>query len=354
VIAIGLSHLPWNEGIFSTADISVGIDVLSEAVEGGSHFPEKVSSTRVLPSEVEFVSAMASHSCAFRFRGAESLVHISSIIAQGRASLEAAIAAGVFLVASCLSFSFFVLFSACAPSTTIPFVPVVGAVLYLQIILPSIGMTMAMNNGNAEAMKRVPEKNDQSVIFSRNEGWRMYQMIVLKAIPPALLPQLLHFIAFGELVLHFDPDLVSSGCPGATSWVDVVRCDALKDYSGVARTSSGVLVLAEFVFCTIIASAAFVQRFNSSWEHPPWRGNRAWVWAVISVATLTCIYAGLGVEKGTGGALPWYWYLLAVTMPWICLVWNESFKPAEAKPVRRSEKLRRLQFETRLGAWSPK
>jgi magnesium-transporting ATPase (P-type) len=354
VIAIGLSHLPWNEGIFSTADISVGIDVLSEAVEGGSHPPEKVSSTRVLPSEVEFVSAMASHSCAFRFRGAESLVHISSIIAQGRASLEAAIAAGVFLVASCLSFSFFVLFSACAPSTTIPFVPVVGAVLYLQIILPSIGMTMAMNNGNAEAMKRVPEKNDQSVIFSRNEGWRMYQMIVLKAIPPALLPQLLHFIAFGELVLHFDPDLVSSGCPGATSWVDVVRCDALKDYSGVARTSSGVLVLAEFVFCTIIASAAFVQRFNSSWEHPPWRGNRAWVWAVISLATLTCIYAGLGVEKGTGGALPWYWYLLAVTMPWICLVWNESFKPAEAKPVRRSEKLRRLQFETRLGAWSPK
>jgi hypothetical protein len=195
---------------------------------------------------------MASHSCAFRFRGAESLVHISSIIAQGRASLEAAIAAGVFLVASCLSFSFFVLFSACAPSTTIPFVPAVGAVLYLQIVLPSIGMTMAMNNGNAEAMKRVPEKNDQSVIFSRNEGWRMYQMIVLKAIPPALLPQLLHFIAFGELVMHFDPDLVSSGCPGATSWVDVVRCDALKDYSGVARTSSGVLVLAEFVFCTLL------------------------------------------------------------------------------------------------------
>jgi magnesium-transporting ATPase (P-type) len=354
VIAIGLSHLPWNEGIFSTADISVGIDVLSEAVEGGSHPPERVSSTRVLPSEVEFVSAMASHSCAFRFRGAESLVHISNIIAQGRASLEAAIAAGVFLVASCISFSFFVLFSACAPSTTIPFVPAVGAVLYLQIVLPSIGMTMAMNNGNAEAMKRVPEKNDQSVIFSRNEGWQMYQMIFLKAIPPALLPQLLHFIAFGELVLHFDPDLVSSGCPGATSWVDVVRCDALKDYSGVARTSSGVLVLAEFVFCTIIASAAFVQRFNSSWEHPPWRGNRAWVWAVVSITTLTCTYAGLGVEKGTGGALPWYWYLLAVTMPWICLVWNESLKPAEAKPVRRSEKLRRLQFETRLGAWSPK
>jgi magnesium-transporting ATPase (P-type) len=353
VIAIGLSHLPWNEGIFSTADISVGFDVLSEAVGGGSH-QERVSSTRVLPSEIEFVSAMASHSCAFRFRGAESLVHLSSIIAQGRASLEAAISAGVFLIASCLSFSLFVLFSACALSTTIPFVPVFGAVLYLQIGLPIIGLTMAMNNGNEEAMMRVPEKNDQSVIFSRNEGWRMYQMIILKAIPPALLPQLLHYIAFGELVLHFDPDLVASGCPGATSWVDVVRCDALKDYSGVARTSSGVLVLAEFVFCTLIASAAFVQRFTSSREQPPWKGNQAWVWGVFSITALTCIYAGVGVEKGTGGALPWYWYLLAVMMPWFCLVWNEYLKPVEAKHVRRSEKLRRLQFETRLGAWSPK
>lgn len=353
MIAIGLSHLPRNEGIFSTADISVGIDVLSEAV---SHPPseERRSSTHVLPSEVEFVSAMSSHSCAFRFRGAESLVHLSSIIAQGRASLEAAIAAFIFLVASSLSFSLFVLFSSCAPSTTIPFVPAFGAALFLQIALPSIGLTMAMNKGDEEAMQRVPEKNDQSVIFSRNEGWRMYQMIILKAIPPALLPQLLHLIAFGELVLHFDPDLVSSGCPGATGWVDVVRCDALKDYSGVARTSSGILVWAEFVFCTIIASATFVQRFTSSVEHPPWRGNQAWLWAVTVLTVLTCLYVGVGVEKGTGSALPWYWYMLAVTMPWICLVWNESLKPVEAKHVRRSEKLRRLQFETRLGAWSPK
>jgi magnesium-transporting ATPase (P-type) len=352
VIAIGISHLPRNEGIFSTADIAVGIDVLSETVQASEI--DSMSSSQVLPSEIEFVSAISSHSCAFRFRGAESLIHLSSLIAQGRAALEAAISAGVFLTVSCLSFSLFVLFSVCAPSTTIPFVPTLGAVLYLQIILPGIGLTMAMNEGDEDVMKRVPQKNDQKITFSRQEGWRLYQTIIIKAIPPALLPQLLHFIAFGELVLYFDPDLVSSDCPGATSWVDVVRCDALHDYSGVARTSSGVLVLAVFVLCTIVSSAAFVQRYSSPLELPPWKGNKAWVWAVVSATGLTSVYVGVAVEDGTRHALPWYWYLLALVMPWICFAWNESLKPAEARHAKRSEKLRRLLFETRLGAWSPK
>jgi hypothetical protein len=60
------------------------------------------------------------------------------------------------------------------------------------------------------------------------------------------------------------------------------------------------------------------------------------------------------VEEGTGVALPWYFYVLYVLFPFVCLVVNEYVKPMEAKHAVRAEKLRRLQFETRLGAWSPK
>ena len=34
VIAVGLSHLPWNSRIFATADLAVGVDVLVECLQG--------------------------------------------------------------------------------------------------------------------------------------------------------------------------------------------------------------------------------------------------------------------------------------------------------------------------------
>jgi magnesium-transporting ATPase (P-type) len=359
VIAIGVSHLPWNVGIFSTSDISVGIDVLTETFDKSTltawrATEGKPMSTSVLPSELEFVCAIASHSCAFRLRGASSLSQLPAIIQQGRASLEAAIAAGIFLVMGSISFSFYVLFSVCAPSSWIPFVPTLGAVVYLQIVLPGIGLVMAMSDSDDDTMKHVPAKNDQAFAFGRTEGWRLYSTTVYRAILPALLPQFLQLIAFGELIIHMEPDLVASECSGAKNWVDVIRCDGLKDYSGPASTSSGTLVFAEFAICIILGSMSFVRRFNTIVEEPPWDRNHAMAWATFVALALVILYAFLNTANSTGSALPWYFYALAVILPFVCLAWNEYWKQVETRHQRRSEKLRRLQFETRLGAWSPK
>jgi len=304
------------------------------------------------------VSAIASHSCAFRFRGASSLVHISSIIEQSRAALEAATAAGVFQAAGSLSYSFFVLLSVCVPSTAMPFVPTLGSILYLQFALTGIGFAMAMSDADADAMKQVPPKNDQAITFARKEGRRLYWLLVIKSIPPALLPQLFWLISFGELVIRFEPDLLASSCGvtdfSSTSWTSVIRCPALKNYTGTARTSAGVLTLAQHALCMLVCSASYVYRFSTIKDHMPWQHNRVWVGSILVVLALTVVYVWASVERGTGAALPWYYYLLAVVVPFLCLAWNEYFKIADAKHERRSEKLRRLQFETRLGAWSPK
>jgi hypothetical protein len=163
VIAVGLSHLPWNGDIFSVADIAVGIDVLTNVgteeqapsasahKDSGNGGPSPGS--KMLAFELEFVSAISSHACAFRFRGASSLSHLSDIIEVGRAALAGSTAAAVFLVSSSLSFSFFVLFSVCAPSATIPYVPTLGAVVYLQIVLPVVGLAMAMTKSQERTMK---------------------------------------------------------------------------------------------------------------------------------------------------------------------------------------------------------
>ncbi|KAL7555548.1 hypothetical protein ACA910_013029 [Epithemia clementina (nom. ined.)] len=363
VLAIGIAHLPRNDEIFAAADIAVGIDVLGDKnacyLEETS-LPRADTATvspadRMAMAELEFVSAIASHSCAFRFRGVGSLSQLSSLIEQGRAALEATTSAGVFLLSSSLSFSFFVLFAACASSTTLPYVPAIGAVVYLQILLPIIGLSMALTKGGEETMTQVPPKNDSSQPFGPKEGFFLYEMLLLKSLMLAVPPQLLQLIAFGELVIAFEPDLVQTQCNQADRWYNVIRCEALKEYSGPARISAGIAVFAVFVMSSIVTSASFVSRFEPIKEGKlPWERNFAWLGAVLFSVVITIIAAILATEKGTAAALPWYFYIISIVIPVICLIWNEYWKEKEAKREIRAEKLRRLQFETRLGAWSPK
>lgn len=352
VVSVGLSHLTQNEGIFSCADVAVGIDILEEASEGID--TSEYSRGHVLTSELEFVQSISGHSCAFRFRGASSVSHISAIIEKSRASLDAAVAAAIFVITGCLSLSLFVLFSVCSTSTAMPFVPTLGCTCYLLVLLPCLGLSIAMSDGDKDAMKRVPPKNDRTITFARNERSTFYFLVVSKALLPAILPQILHLIAFGELLIRFDPDLVATKCPGADNWIDLVRCEALKDYSGSAKTSAGSLVFAQFVLCILVASAGFVHRFLSLKEQKPWECNIAWLCSFFIVLGLLVVYLAVTTDKGTAAALPWYYYFIASTTPFLCLLWVELCKRPETKQERRAEKLRRLQFETRLGAWSPR
>jgi hypothetical protein len=177
-------------------------------------------------------------------------------------------------------------------------------------------------------------------------------MVVLKAIPPALLTQLLHLIAFGELVLYFEPELVRSSC--GAGWVDVIRCDALKDYAGPARKSSGILVFSLFAVCSILASASFVDRFEPMMDQILWELNPTWTLAVVVAVVIISVFAAIAIDDGIGSVLPWYFYILAFVIMLFCIIWNEAWKRVECRHERRAEKVRRLQFETRLGAWSPK
>jgi len=350
VITVGISHLTRNYCIFSSADIAVGIDILDT---DSATFDGKTGN-HILPQELEFANAISAHACAFRFRGASSIAHIPSIIQKGRESLEATIAAAIFLVTGCLSFSFFVLFTVCSPLVAIPFVPTLGCVLYLQLLLPLLGLSMAMTSGDSDTMKRVPPKNDKDLTFGRNEKSTFYSMVVAKALLPALLPQILHLIVFGELVIDFEPELVDSQCPGASNWVDIVRCEGLRDYSGPAKTSSGSLVFGQFVLCMFVASAGFVDRLFLLSERKPWVSNFGWLVCNLFAIGFLVLYVSLTTEDGSAAALPWYYYVIAVTTPFLSLVGVDVCKRPEIKLEKRAEKLRRLQFETRLGAWSPR
>jgi magnesium-transporting ATPase (P-type) len=329
----------------------VGIDILAETIDG-QH--KSTSLLHVSRSELEFAQSISSQSCAFRLRGASSVAHISTIIEKSRASLDAAISATIFLIFGCVSFSLYALFSACTPATTIPYIPTLGSALFLLVIIPVIGLTMQMTDSDTNNMKRVPYKNDGVISCTRNERLSFFVLILAKAILPALLPQILHLIIFGSLVLKFDADFVALNCPAATNWVDIVRCDGMKDYTGSVKLSASSIVLAQFILCVIVSSAAFVHRFLPIKEQFPWESNFLWLYSLLFAFGVLVIFVVLSTTSGTTAALPWYFYILSITTPFLCLIWVEFLKHSETKQEQRAEKLRRLQFETRLGAWSPR
>ena len=173
---------------------------------------------------------------------------------------------------------------------------------------------------------------------------------ILKSIPPACFPQLLHLIAYGELMIHFEPEYIHNHCSAGASrgeWAQIIRCDALKEYSGVARTSAGAFFLAELIFCTLLVSSTFVHGTIPLQDFPPWKGNRVWAHSVVIGLLVVVIILAASVGRGSFSALPWYYFVVALVMPLFCIAWNEFLKRIDRKHDMRAEKLRRLQFETR-------
>lgn len=324
------------------------MDVLSESLKRARF--NLLGYNSLLPSEIVFASAISAHACAFRLRGVESIAYMPTILAHGRASLEAATAASLFLLSGCLSFGFYVFFAVCSVTTVVHLPEISGAFLTLQVIFPLIGLPMTMSDPDKICMSRVPPKNDLSIAFGKKEGGTLFLLVILKALPPAIFPQVLYTIAFGELMIYYEPDVVRQQCQDGLEggdWVSVVRCDGISDSAGIARASAATLTLAGFLLCIIVSSAGFVHRTISLRDEPPWKRNAMWVAAVLVSLAVMALYVGLQLNDNGLPKFPWYFYVIAFISPVLCLAWVEYLKRTEKALLDRAEKLRRLQFETR-------
>jgi len=374
VLAIGLSHLSQNECIFSAADMSIGVDFLSEDFrpDDENHPADEVASdaresscnhmnyskNSILPAEAMFVSSIVAHSCILNLRGSAAISHIPDIIASGRAALESTTVAGLFAVTGYVSYAFVVVFCPCSVTTSIPFVPTLGSLLYLQVLIPFLGFSLTATREDKQSMERVPPKNDETVVFSKGEGRRLILHICIRALFPAVAAQIVNLVAFGFLMIAFERDfLLAASCgtlSGSLSWRNVARCDAVRQYSGPAKTWAGSIMLAELALCMITSSASFLSRTELMRKKNPWKANRIWAYSFVVSLALIVPYLAATLSRGVLGALPWYFYVVALLLPLLCLLACELVKRDDQKQEYRAEKLRRLQFETRLGMWSPK
>jgi len=210
-------------------------------------------------------------------------------------------------------------------------------------------------------MTRVPPKNDNLVNYSLRSNGRKYLSVFLGASFRAIIPQFLYLIVLGELMWAFDPQFVENNCladdaeiPQKPPISTIIRCDAMRDYSGPATESAGTITLASFAICTCLASASFVFSTESIRSEPPWRRNQVWVGTLVSSFILIIVYLSVALPKGSMTSLSWYFYLYFVITPFISLWFSEQVKKMDTKREKRAVMMRRLQFETRLGMWSPK
>ncbi|KAI2508044.1 hypothetical protein MHU86_6336 [Fragilaria crotonensis] len=354
VIAMGLSHLARNAGIFDTADLSVGVDVLIDYADedknanishGGEAFQH----------DVELVTSISTSSCVFRLQGISSTAFMPEIIASGRAAFETAGSAISFVTTACAAYSLYILFAMCSAATVIPYIPAMGSVVFLLFMLPLTGLSMAMGKKDSESMREVPEKNDESLIFGKNERFRVYKIGLFKSLLPAIAPQLLWLIAFGELMIAFEPEFVRDHCDDAETWVSLIRCPDLTEYSaGPAQTSAAALAFADLMLCILLSSGSFLHRTKTVLQLAPTQRNEVWIVGMIINVAIVVVYLTLSLEPGSMEALPWYFFVLAIILPFLSLLVDESLKINNRKNIKRAVMMRRLQFETRLGMWSPK
>mmetsp|Transcript_31329 Transcript_31329/g.65513 ORF Transcript_31329/g.65513 Transcript_31329/m.65513 type:complete len:1636 (-) Transcript_31329:697-5604(-) len=364
VLSVGLSHLPRNQEIFSRADIAIGVDVLAEEVSfhHSMHYHTDEESF-LLPEEILFVSSISAYSSVFNLPGSSSICHLMEIIRIGRASLEAVTAAVAFVLSGNLSFGIFILLCPCTAATAVPVIPTLGSFLYMLVLLMIGSSIAATTDEDSGAMSRVPPKNDPSSKFSLKESKRIYMNGVLRAAPQAILSQFVYIVAFCQLMWEFESPFLEEHCldfSGNESMgnnppmVKIIRCDALRNYSGPAKISAGMISLASLAICTCFSSASFVFRTESIRSEPPWKRNHLWVLALFLSLISIAVYLGVSVEKGSMVALPLNFYALFLASPFLCLFLNELVKKIDHKHEKRAVMMRRLQFETRLGMWSPK
>lgn len=357
VLAVGLSHLPGNQEIFSNADISIGLDILAEEVPFDSSCNNDYKKGSLQPDEVAFVTSISAHASVFNLWGHRTTSQLVEIIRIGRACLEASKSSATYVFSSNLSFGFLILLSPCTASTSIPRVSLLDAFLFTQIIIPLIGMSLAMSDEASGFMLEVPKKNDATVRYTLRTNKGQVVNVLAKTLLPAVIPQLLYLIALARLMLEYEPVFIGTYCADDSnelSFASVIRCTDMREYSGPVKDSAEAIFMASFAMNTCFISASYVYMTESFWTDPPWKRNHVWVGSVILSLALISVYLSVVPENGTMIVLPWYFYLLFTMSPLLCLWACEWVKQRVRKNECRAAKMRRLQFETKLGMWSPK
>uniref|UniRef100_K3WDV0 Cation-transporting P-type ATPase C-terminal domain-containing protein n=1 Tax=Globisporangium ultimum (strain ATCC 200006 / CBS 805.95 / DAOM BR144) TaxID=431595 RepID=K3WDV0_GLOUD len=374
VMGVGSSLKESNAPLFSKADSAA-------ALQGGlqSFFDEQLPKGKELPvfseEDIQFSHILNTLTCSFRINSKEddvhakdatpSLTHLIELIRLGRCVLTNFHQMIAFIFVSQLFIATLILISYIVPFPLVPQLSCASIFWLLWILVPTLSLSMLASASEKDVMKQTPRKNEE--IELQEDLPRLATYFLIRHVPSALLA-----IVVFECLLGFS--LASSRAQLGDEYRDFQWFDFMLHNSivlarprppvvaaAVDRAEAGMLLL---IGASILASSCgYLYRCESIFSMSPLR-NRMWLGAstglLVVQLTISMVRAGLAGSDGhslwffIGEAVPWYFWTVFFVWPMIVIAVDEAVKSHDRHHMTRYFKFLRMQFDTRLGMWSPK
>jgi len=335
--------------------------------------------------DLQFSHILNTLACSFRLKSVEddgdnkgampSLPHLLELIRLGRRMLTNFQQLYAFIFVSQLQIATLIVGAYLLPFPMVAQLSCASIFWLLWGLVPVLSLTMLASASEKDVMKKTPRKNEP--VDTEDDSPRLVAYFVIRHVPSALLA----IVAF-ECLLGFSLQASAASLStvdgldvakyGDYSWIDFVlksndlvllrpRPPALT--TAVDRAEAGMLLM--IALSIIASSAGYLYRCESLLAASPLRYNRTWMAAaallLLVQSVISVVRAGLVGSDGStlwqfaSQSVPWYfWVLCYLGWPLLVVATDEAVKAHDRAHLSRYYKFMRMQFDTRLGMWSPK
>ncbi|CAI5705684.1 unnamed protein product [Peronospora effusa] len=393
VMGVGSSLKESNAPLFSKADLAV-------ALQGGvqAFFDKPIPRGKELSvfsdDDIQFSHILNTLSCAFRLRSAPedarnctsdsvdskddvttgataTVAHLLELIRLGRRVLTNFNQMNTFIFVSQLFIATVILASYAIPFPHAPQLSCTSIFWLLWVLVPALSLSMLASVSEKDIMKKTPRKNAECDM--EDDLPRLIVYFLIRHVPSVLLS-----IAVFECLLGFslqasslsDPNAFGSGRFHNFRWMDfmfdnelvTVRPRPATVAAAMDRAEAGMLL--SIGICIVASSCGYLYRCESIFIVSPFQ-NIMWVTVASVLVCLQLILSTL--RAGVVGAdevLLWhfvsqsvprvFWVLTVGVWPLVIICVDEAVKMHDKRHLVRYNKFLRMQFDTRLGMWSPK
>jgi hypothetical protein len=377
VMGVGSSLKASNAALFAKADISV-------ALQTGFHtlFDEQLPRGMQAPvfsqDDVEFSQLLNTLACSFSVQSSDSscssghatsgLPQLIELIRLGRCMLTNFHQMIAFIFVSQLFLATLILATYIVPFPSVPQLSCGSIFWFLWVLVPALSLSMLASPEEKDVMKRTPRKNEAiSLGDSDSDMPRLAWYFVLRHVPSVVVAILIYESIFGFSLEANRATLDESH--RSYRWIDFVLHSSItqerpRPTPVVAAMDRAEAAMIFFVgISVIVSSTSYLYRCESIFAASPLR-NRIWT-ATASVLVGVQLVVSVGCAGLTGRdgmtlsvfvvhVVPWYYWCGLLSWPVVTLVVDEVVKSHDRHHLTRYYKFLRMQFDTRLGMWSPK
>ncbi|ETV72849.1 hypothetical protein H257_12204 [Aphanomyces astaci] len=235
----------------------------------------------------------------------------------------------------------------------------------LWIVVPALSLSLLSSPPDRHIMTRTPRKNEASAWT--DDATRLCMYFLVRYVPSAIFVNIVFQVIFG-LSLQFAAEAASLN-PSHESWWYFANKGPLlfvhprpPVIMAALDRAEAFLLLAMGWFC-IFSSISHCYRSYSIFSESPFR-NHPWMLTCVVCVVLqigVSVWRAGGLVGGDGLALdafvrfiPGYVWLALGVWPILVVLVDELAKQHDHRLLIRYYKFLRMQFDTRLGMWSPK